>query len=79
LPDGALVISTPYPKPTAAVTVRIGGVDAEVLYAGSAPTLPAGAFQVNARIPLTIPPGNASVSVTVGSSTTTRNITVAVQ
>jgi len=54
-------------------------VDAEVLYAGSAPTLPAGAFQVNARIPLTIPPGNASVSVTVGSSTTTRNITVAVQ
>jgi uncharacterized protein (TIGR03437 family) len=79
LPDGALVISTPFSKPDAPVTVRIGGVDAEVLYAGAAPTLPTGAFQINARIPVSIPPGNASVSVTVGSSITTRNITVAVQ
>jgi uncharacterized protein (TIGR03437 family) len=85
LPDGALVISTPYSKPNVPVTVKINGIDAEVLYAGAAPTLPTGAFQINVRIPVSLPrsglpPGDPTVvSVTVGSSTTTRNVTVAVQ
>jgi len=38
-------------KPRSSVAVQIGGRSAEVLYAGSAPDLPAGVIQVNARIP----------------------------
>jgi uncharacterized protein (TIGR03437 family) len=86
LPDGALVISTPYSKPIVSVTVKIDGQQAEVLYAGAAPTLPNGAFQINVRLPLWIPqlaesspPNVESISVTIGASTTTRNVTVAVQ
>jgi len=85
LPDGALEISTPYSKPSVPVTVKINGIDSEVLYAGSAPTLPTGAFQINVRIPLSLPraglpPGDPTViSVTVGNSVTTRNVTVTVQ
>ena len=84
VPYGTLVISTPFPKPSVPVSVKIDGVQAEVLYAGAAPTLPTGAFQINVRVPLSlppvfIPPGDPrTISVTVGSSTTTRNITVSV-
>ncbi len=79
LPDGALVISTPYPTPGVAVTVRIGGQDAEVLYAGSAPYLPSGVFQINARVPVTLAPGSAAVEVSIGGSPGSGNTTVAVQ
>jgi uncharacterized protein (TIGR03437 family) len=48
--DG-LISSSTFPKPLLAVGVRIGGVDADVLYAGAAPSLVAGVVQVNARIP----------------------------
>jgi uncharacterized protein (TIGR03437 family) len=37
--------------------VRIGGLPADVLYAGEAPGLAAGILQVNARIPATVPAG----------------------
>ena len=47
-------------KPVAAVTVQIGGVDAPVLYAGSAPGLVSGLVQVNVRIPQTVPVSNAA-------------------
>jgi len=83
--DGALEISTPYSKPNVPVTVKINGIDSEVLYAGAAPTLPTGAFQINVRIPLSLPrpglpPADPTViAVNVGNSTTTRNVTVAVQ
>jgi uncharacterized protein (TIGR03437 family) len=80
LPDGALVISTPYSTPVASpLNVTIGGQKAEVLYAGSAPWLPVGVIQLNVRIPAGVTPGNAPISVTLGSSTTTAQITVAVQ
>jgi len=84
-PDGSLVISTPYSRPNAPVTVKIDGELAELLYAGAAPTLPTGALQINVRIPPLIPqlagspPDTVSISVTVGSSTTTRTVTVAVR
>ncbi|HEX2724357.1 MAG TPA: hypothetical protein VHN20_00905, partial [Beijerinckiaceae bacterium] len=41
------------------VVVRIGGEEAEVLYAGTAPGLPAGVVQINARVPAGISPGGA--------------------
>lgn len=77
--DGAIVTSVPLPQPDLPVTVTIGGQNAEVLYAGAAPSLPAGVLQINARIPVGLPPGDAVVAVTVGGLKTTRAVTVAVQ
>jgi uncharacterized protein (TIGR03437 family) len=50
--DGAFT-AAPYPMTAANVGVLIGAAQeaAEILYAGAAPTLVAGALQVNARIP----------------------------
>jgi uncharacterized protein (TIGR03437 family) len=77
--DGALVLSTPYPAPQNKVAVTIGGQPAEVTYAGAAPYLPSGVFQINARVPAGIPAGNASVVVSIGGIPTTRTVTVAVR
>ena len=41
------------------MNVTIGGVEAEVVYAGGAPGLLAGVVQVNARVPIGITPGDA--------------------
>lgn len=60
------------------VTVRIGGREAEVVYAGSAPGLVAGVFQLNVRLPADLPAGNQPVELTVGTATTPAGVTVAV-
>jgi trimeric autotransporter adhesin len=41
----------PYPTPNSSVSVTIGGVPAQVMYAGGAPGEVAGLMQVNAQIP----------------------------
>ncbi len=79
LPAGALVISTPYPAPLNAATVSIGGQPAEVLYAGAAPLLPTGVFQINARIPESVSTGKVPVSISIGRAGTTRQVTIAVE
>jgi len=61
----AVVSALKVPQQT--VTVTIGGVDAVVAYAGSAPSLISGVMQVNAIIPLTAPTGTQPVVVTVGT------------
>jgi uncharacterized protein (TIGR03437 family) len=48
--DGKLNDS-PLPKPVLSVAAYVGGRDAEILYAGAAPQLVSGAFQVNLRVP----------------------------
>lgn len=48
--------SSPLGHPILLVKVLLNGVEAEVLYAGDAPTLPRGMFQLNVRIPENIPP-----------------------
>ena len=65
--------------PLLTVTATIGGIPAQVLYAGSAPGLVYGVMQVNVRIPANAPSGNVFVVVTVGSSNTQGGVTVAVQ
>jgi uncharacterized protein (TIGR03437 family) len=65
--------------PTAPVTVAIGGINAEVVYAGSAPGLVAGVLQVNAFVPQGVPPGTAEVIVKVGGATSRAGVTVAVK
>jgi uncharacterized protein (TIGR03437 family) len=71
----------PFPKPVASpITVTIGGQPAQIQYAGEAPTLVSGVFQINAVVPDSIASGNQPVVVTIGSNTNnTQSITVAVQ
>lgn len=79
LPDGALEISTPYSAPTLPVTVKFGDQTAQVPYAGAAPFLPTGVFQIDAAIPMEVAPGNVPISVSIGGIATTRDVTVAVK
>jgi len=59
--------------------VIIGGVPAEVLYAGAAPGQIAGVAQINVKIPMQIAPGANEVRVTIGGSTSPAGVTVAVK
>ncbi len=77
--DGKLA-ADPLPAPVLPVTARVGGQEAEVLYAGAAPGLVAGVFQVNVRIPPGITPGNAvPVVIKVGAFETQPGVTLAVR
>jgi uncharacterized protein (TIGR03437 family) len=62
------------------VTVKIGEQTAELAYVGPAPSLVAGVYQINARIPQTIAPGNeVPVFVTAGNSVSQSGVTIAVR
>ncbi len=76
---GALMLTTPYPAPQNNVTVTIGGQPAQILYAGAAPTLPNGVFQINVRVPANIAAGDAAAIVTVGGISTSQVVTVPVR
>lgn len=77
--DGKLA-TDPLPKPRLAVSVRIGGLQAGVLYAGAAPGLVAGVMQVNARIPDGVAAsGAAPIALQVGSITSPAGVTLAIQ
>ncbi len=53
---------------TLPASVTVGGESAVVLYAGSAPTLESGVFQINAQLPSDLPPSTTvSMSVTIGN------------
>ena len=76
--DGQLAGSS-LPHPILPVSVTIGGIPAQVDYAGGAPTLVAGVMQVNAHIPSGIQPGNVvPVILTVGNASSQPGITIAV-
>jgi uncharacterized protein (TIGR03437 family) len=77
--DGALNPLTSTGELVASVTVTIGGQPAQVQYAGPAPALVGGIFQVNAIIPSGTPSGPAAVVVMVGGVSSQANLTVAVQ
>jgi uncharacterized protein (TIGR03437 family) len=77
--DGQLATGV-YPKPRLPVSVLIGGVEAEVLYAGAAPGLVAGVMQVNVYVPKSIQPGDAvPVVLRVGNRASPPGITIAVR
>jgi uncharacterized protein (TIGR03437 family) len=75
---GSLSI-TQVPRPVQTVSVTIGGRQADVLYAGAAPSQVAGLFQVNVKVPEDVPSGNQEVIVTVGSARSQTGLTVAVR
>ena len=78
--DGKVNSSTPYPLPLLPVTVSIGGLDAEVTYAGAAPNFVSGAMQLNVRIPPTIGSGNSiPIQVRIGNRLSQGGVTLAVQ
>ena len=78
--DGRLASAEVLPRPKLPVSVKIGGLDAEVQYAGAAPGLVVGLLQVNVRVPVNAPSGNAvPVVLTVGSASSQPGVTLAVR
>ncbi|HKW99611.1 MAG TPA: hypothetical protein VJN43_17860 [Bryobacteraceae bacterium] len=68
------------PKPKLEVTVAIGNVRAEVLYAGAATGQVAGLLQVNVRVPESAPAGPAvPVVVTIGGATSQAGVTMGIR
>jgi len=77
--DGLIATGTS-PKPTARVSVTIGGVSAKVKDAGAVPHEVAGVFQIKAEIPAGVSPGKAvPVVVNVGNSSSQKNLTISVR
>ena len=76
--DGVIIGAT-LPMPRLPVTATIGGQPADILYAGSAPGLPAGALQVNARIPEGTVSGTAAIVLKIGDASSQTGVTVAIQ
>jgi uncharacterized protein (TIGR03437 family) len=77
--DGTVNTSV-FPKPVLPVSVRVGGVPATVEYAGAAPSLVAGAMQINVRVPLDVVSGpKVPVVVVVGDQASPPGVTIAVR
>jgi hypothetical protein len=56
--------------------VQIGGVDAEIQYAGAAPRQVAGVLQVNVTVPPSVPSGPQPIVLKVGANSSPSNVTV---
>ncbi len=78
LPNGAVTDSNLL-RPLLPVSVRIGTQTAEVLYAGSAPTLVHGVLQINARIPTNLVSGTYPIKLVVGDNISPPETTIAVK
>jgi len=75
--DGQLATSV-FPVPLETVRVEVGGVPAQVLYAGAAPTFTAGLMQINIRLVGGFAPGlETSLKVFLGSTATQGGVTLA--
>jgi uncharacterized protein (TIGR03437 family) len=62
------------------VTATVGGLPATVNFAGAAPGLVTGVFQVNVTIPPAVAPGSAvPVTISIGSTSSPLGTTIAVQ
>ena len=59
--------------------MTIAGLDAEVLYAGGAPGLVAGALQINVKVPAEAPSGEQTIVVKVGETESPQGVTVSIQ
>jgi len=78
--DGRLATASELPKPKLPVVVRIGNIQAQVLYAGCAPGSVVGLLQANVRVPPNVASGNAvPVVLTVGNASSQAGVTLAVR
>ena len=67
-----------YPVPQLPVKVTVGGVPAQILYAGEAPLHVSGNFVVNFRVPTNAPVGDAvPLTLTIGDFRSPQGITMA--
>ena len=74
------IITTDVRPPVAPVSVTIGGIDAEVKYAGSAPGMVSGAFQINVLVPRNAPVGGQiPIEVTIGGILSQLGVTVSIK
>jgi uncharacterized protein (TIGR03437 family) len=78
LPDGGLS-GIPLAKLAANVKVLVGGLPAEILYAGPAPGLIAGLMQINIRIPDSVGSGQLPLLIVAGDNPSQLGVTLAVQ
>lgn len=76
--DG-LIAATVLPMPQLPAKVTLGTATFDPLYAGAAPGLIAGLFQVNVLIPCDAPTGNVPVVVQFGTTKTQTGLTVAIR
>ena len=60
------------------MTATIGGLSAEVVYAGAAPAAIAGLFQVNVRVPATVRTGDAIPLYLTAGGFSSQQVTVAI-
>lgn len=77
--DGG-VNSSVFPVPRLPVSVRVGGENAPILYAGAAPQVVAGVIQVNFRIPDSVRPGSlVPLTVKIGDNESQPGLVLAVK
>jgi uncharacterized protein (TIGR03437 family) len=77
--DGRLALDI-LPKPVAPVYVEIGGLAANIEYAGAAPTMMPGLMQINAHLDRNVAPGNAvPVRVRIGNNWSRSDVTLVVR
>ena len=73
-------LQPPFPVPVAPVSLTIGGIPAQILYAGAAPGFFAGLLQVNAVVPAGLASGPQPLVLKIGENTNApQQVTVAVQ
>jgi uncharacterized protein (TIGR03437 family) len=77
--DGQMYVGAALPKPVLPVRVQVGGIDAEVSYAGAASGYVAGELQVNFRIPANAPTGDVPVRLIVGDAISQPGLTVSIR
>jgi len=71
--------SLPLPEPQLTVTAQIGGLPANVTYAGAAPLEVAGILQVNVTIPSGVALGTSvPIVITVGTAASQAGVTIAI-
>jgi uncharacterized protein (TIGR03437 family) len=76
--DGKIA-GTVLPQPVLPVAVKIGGIEPEVLYAGTAPGLTAGVMQVNVRVPADLAQlGAVGIELIVGDHSSGTSVVVIV-
>jgi trimeric autotransporter adhesin len=77
--DGALA-SQPLPQPNAMVTVTVGGLRAQVQYAGAAPGEVSGLMQINIQLPAGVTTGDTvPVSIALGTVVSQPGVTLAIR
>jgi uncharacterized protein (TIGR03437 family) len=74
------VVGVPPPLPLLPVTVKIGNVDAPVIYSGSVPGMVSGMLMINVRIPAETPPGDAvPINFAIGDALSQPGVTIAIK